>query len=91
MVYGQVAFALAAILTGIIVAAEDFAAREFDVGARTMNLVPQPDDGGTGQHLSHRSNVSPPIDHHIGFARQEQAHRPARGTHIDRFKVRIQH
>jgi hypothetical protein len=56
-----------------------------------MNLVPQPDDRGTGQKLSHRSNVPSPVDDHIRFARQEQADRSARGTHIDRFEIRIQH
>jgi len=91
MIYRQVAFTLAAVLAGIIVAAENFAARQFDVWARAMNLVPQSDDRGTGQQLSHRSYVTTSIHDHIGFARQEQADRPTRGTNIDRLEIGIQH
>jgi hypothetical protein len=89
MIYRQVAFTLAAVLAGIIVATENFATCQFNVWARTMNLVLQSDDGRTGQQLSHRSNVPPPVDDHIRFACQEQADRPTRGTNIDRFEIGI--
>jgi hypothetical protein len=68
MVYGQTAFPLAAILAGIIVAAEDLASGQFDMRTRSMNLGLQPDDGRSWQQLLYRTNMSTPIYHHVGFA-----------------------
>ena len=91
VIHRQAALALAAILAGIIITAKDLAACQLDVGARPMNLNLQPDDGRTRQQLFHRPNVSTPIHDHIGFARQEQANRPPRGTDIDRLEIRVEH
>ncbi len=49
VIHGQVTFLLSTLLAGIIIAAENFTACQFDVGARPVNLVLQPNDGGTGQ------------------------------------------
>ncbi len=49
VIHGQVAFLLSTVLTGIIIAAKNFAACQFDVRARPVNLVLQPNDGGAGQ------------------------------------------
>ena len=49
VVHRQPAIALAAVLTGIIVPAEDFTAGQLDMRARTMNLSLQPDDRRPGQ------------------------------------------
>ena len=44
MVYGQTAFALPAVLAGIIVSAKNLPAGQLDVWTRPVNLVLQPDD-----------------------------------------------
>lgn len=89
MIHGQVALALSTVLTGIIVAAKNLAARQFDVGAGPVHLVLQPNDGRTWQQLFYRSNMSPPINNHACLACQEQADRPPRGTNINRLKISI--
>ena len=89
VIHRQAAIPLSAVLAGIIIAAKNFAACQFDVWARPMNLVLQSNDGRTGQQLFDRSNVSSPVDDHVCFARQEQADCPSRGTNIDRFKIGV--
>jgi hypothetical protein len=91
MIHRQAALAFSTVLAGIIIAAKHFAACQFDVWARPMDLTLQPDDRGPGQQLFNRSNVPTPVDDHICFARQEQADSPSRGTNIDRFEIGIQH
>jgi hypothetical protein len=90
MVYGQAAVTFAAVLAGIIIPAKDLTAGQLDVGARSMNLGFQSNDRGTRQQLLHRPDVSTPVHHHVSLASQEQADCPARGTNIDRFKIRIE-
>jgi len=90
VVHRQPAVALSAILAGIIVAAKDFATRQLDVWARSMNLVLQSNDRRTREQLFDRTNVTTSIHDHIGFACQEQPYGPPRGTNIDRLKVGVE-
>jgi hypothetical protein len=89
MVNGQAAIMLATVLAGIIIAAKNLAAGQLDVGARSMDLILQPDNGGPGQQFTNRPNVSTPVDDHVRLARQEQADRSPRSTNIDRLKIGI--
>jgi hypothetical protein len=70
MIYRQTAFALAAVLAGIIIPPKDFTPGQLDVWARPMNLAFEPDDRRTRDQLPHGSNVSASIHHHAGFACQ---------------------
>lgn len=89
VIHGQITLTFSTILTGIIIAAKDFPACQFDVRPWPVDLVLQADDGRTRQKLLHRSNVSTSIHDHIRFACQEQADRPPRRTNINRFKICI--
>ena len=81
----------AAILAGIIVAAKYLAPRQLDARSRTVDLHFQPNDRRTRDHLFYCFYVTASIDHHIGFARQEQSNRTPCTTDIDRFKISVKH
>jgi hypothetical protein len=68
MVNRHAAFALPAILTGIIVASKYLAPRQFDVRPWTMDLQFQPDDRGPWDQLLHGFNVAAAVHHHVGLA-----------------------
>jgi len=89
MVNGQVSFALPAVLAGIIVATKDLTTCQFDVWARAVDLVFQPDHGRTRQQLLYRTDMSTSIDDHVGFARQDQTNRAPCRTDVDWFEISI--
>ncbi len=89
VIHRQSVIALAAILAGIIVASKYLAPRQLDARSRTMDLQLQPNDRRARQHLPYCFYVTASVQNHIGFARQEQAHRSSRGTDIDRFKIGV--
>jgi hypothetical protein len=68
VIHRQITITSSTILTGIIIAAKDFPACQFDVRPWPVDLVLQPDDGGTWQKLLHRSNVPTPVHDHVRFA-----------------------
>jgi hypothetical protein len=90
MIHRQPAFALSAILTGIIVAAKYFAPRQFDMRARSMNLAFKPDDRRAREQLSNGPNVTATVQYHIRLASQQQTDCPSCIAHVDRFKISVQ-
>ena len=67
MIDRQVALALAAILAGIIVAPEKFAARELDTRTWPMDLRFQPNDRWTREQFCNRADVPASVCDHTGL------------------------
>jgi len=91
VIHRQIAVAPAAILTGIIVTAEYFAARQLDAGPRPMDLAFQADDRRARDQLRDRADVAASIHDHVGFACQKQADGPSCGANMDWLEIRIEH
>lgn len=90
VVHGESGFPAATILAGIIIAAEDFAARQLDMRARPVNLQLEADYGGAGNLLPYSMNVSAAICHERRFTPQDQNNSPTRRANVNGLEVRIQ-
>ncbi len=64
----------ATILTGVIVAAEDFAAIEANRGTRAIDHLAETYDGWAGVGADGGVNIAAAIFHQDGFVQEEQAH-----------------
>ena len=71
VVNGQIEGMFSAILAGIIIATEHFAARKFENWARPVHHQVQSDDRGTRERLACGVNLSPTIEDQQGFIRQD--------------------
>ncbi len=71
VINGEVLCLSSAVLTGVVVAPENFALGKFDSRARALDHVFETDDRRRGVGEPSRADMSAPIDHEFGFARDQ--------------------
>lgn len=74
---------LAAVKAPELVPPEDLLFGEFYTGAGAFDDVAEADNRRFWIVPGHSSNYTASVHDHIGFANQNQAHRPARGADVD--------
>ena len=90
MIHRQTTVAPSAILTGIIIPPEDFAASQLDVRARAVDLNFKADDRWSRKKFPDRVNIAATICHHRRLASQDQTDGSPGGADIDGFKICIE-
>ncbi len=90
MVNRQVAGAASAILTGEIVAAQDFAPAKFDLWAGTTDHLPKTDDRWTGKAFVGCVNLAAPVGDQGGFVGQQQPHGARQCAGVNRLKIGVE-
>lgn len=90
MIDGQVGGFLAAVLAGVMVAAENFSAAECDLQTRAVDHMRQADHGGQGKNIVGRMNISPAIEYQRGFLGQHESHRALIAADIDGLKIGVE-
>ena len=90
VVNSEAAISAAAVLTCVVIAAEDLPPGESDVWPRPPDLHPQPDHRGPWDQFKNCVNVASPIDHHVGLTTKQEAHCATRRADVNGLEVRIQ-
>lgn len=71
VINGEVLSLSPAVLAGVVVAPKNFALGEFDARARAFDHMLEADDRRRGVGESSRADMSAPIHHEFGFARDQ--------------------
>ena len=80
-----------AVLAGVIISPKHLLAGKFYDWTRPFDHVTKPDDRWAWVRLPHGSNFPAAIQHHGGFIVQDQTDGTANITHMDRFKICVEH
>jgi hypothetical protein len=91
VIHSQADVPFPAILTGIIIAAENLTPGQLDMRTRSMHLVLEPDNGWARQQLRNSADMAAAIDNHAGFPRKNQSDGSPGRAYMDRLKVRIKY
>ena len=89
MIHRQVASVATTVLADIVVTAKDLPAGQFDLQARAMDHLIQPDDGWPRERLFHGLNIAASIHHHVGSSRKDQANGAMGVANIDRLEIGV--
>ena len=90
MIDGEVTVIFAAILTSELIPVENFLLGEFYIWAGAFDDVMEADYGWFWIAPGHSSHYSTAVHDHIGFANQNQAHRPASGADVNRCVIAVE-
>jgi len=91
MIDGQILFALATILAGVIIAPENLALIELYTRTGSFYHHTQADNGWTREGARDRLNNAAPIHYQTGFSSQDKDNCALRRTYIDGRKIGIQY
>ena len=91
VINGKVGTAFAAVLTGVIIAPENFSSDRFEPKTGTANHPAQSNHGWQGIDLCAGMDDAPAVDHQGGLITNDQTDSPANITDIDWLKITIEH
>lgn len=87
---GQSRHSLTAVLTSMIVPAQDLPFCEFNAWMGTVNHVRQPNDRWPKEGGRGAADYSTTIEHDLSLIHGQQAHRSLGVAHVDRFVIRVE-
>lgn len=91
VINGEVLSLSPAVLAGVIIAPKNFALGKFDSRAWAFDHVLEADDRRRGVGESSRADMSAPIDHEFGFARDQKTNGSLGAAYMERFVIGVEH